>query len=132
MLNQQVNPYTLIPTTNILQTNLHMDSSSKLPLIAITFILFASLSFFFGLINLFISLGSGDSYSSDIILIVCDLSRIAYYSLVLIFGKRNHFIRIFGTYIFPCFFSAMITEVLIYIGQPSDAVVRYCCFFHFK
>jgi hypothetical protein len=130
MLNQQVNQYTLIPLTSILHANLCMDASSKLPIIVMAYIMFAILSFLYGIINVFISLSNGDSYFASFILVVCDFSRIAYYTFILISGKRNLLILIYGTYIFPCFFSIIITEVLIYVDDPSKAVVRY--FFFFK
>ncbi len=121
MSNQEFNLLTLLPVKILLQEHLFDHSHNNLTLVAVAFLIFASISFLYNLIMFFIIGLAGHAY---VVGILADVSRMAYYFIALFFGRKHKRFQIISVFMFPFVCVIVITEVYIYLNQNEMIVSR--------
>ncbi len=125
MDGQLLDKLTLLPTNKALRDSFLTHSKSKLHVIANTYLLFALPSLVFSFALLIVDIVTGGKTQASTIRVCADVFRVLYYTLVRILGPSRPTAQHLATYIFPAFFSLIITEVYVFNGAASGIVPRY-------
>ena len=124
MSNDQVNPITLLPTSNFLRFNFFLNAHEKLQSILVIYILFATINLFFSLALIFIKYSSGENIEGYLVMLYGTFPRIVYYVFVFMFGKNHKTFQLYAAYPLPILFSIIITECYIATGGEGKILTR--------
>ncbi len=120
----QINPFTLQPRDPFLQTRVIEHSRQKTPFLSATYAFFAAISLLANLGQLLYFLAAQEPFKNSLILVIADIFRISFYGSVFLLSEK--FKKLTGNivYLYPLFYSVIISEIYIYTGDKDFIVSR--------
>ncbi len=100
------------------------ESQSKLKLLALSYLAFATISMVNDLSILCENVSANSDWANALTRLISDLCRMSYYGILYTFGGRSTGFQMYGTYVFPIFFSVAISETYIRSGSPAFILER--------